>query len=253
MLCSNCNRTNHKTADFCEECGQIFSGKNEENNDLWFFEAERRNVTVLFSDLTGYSKLFEHRDPEKVKELTQTIFGAVSLIVSKYHGFIEQVIGDEVMVLFGVPKTREDDCVRAVRAAMEIHVAVKALGTELDENPTALTMHTGIDTGLVVTGKTILETAKDGFSGQAIHFAAHLAKRARPDQILVGHETFRRTRYGFNYRGLKSIVLEGREEPVPIYELLSKPSCGLPAQPDGISHAKGGQGVQERRGRFISR
>jgi class 3 adenylate cyclase/tetratricopeptide (TPR) repeat protein len=245
MLCPICNHTNRETGDFCEGCGQALSERNQKDNVAWIIEEERRYVTVLFSDLTGYSKLFEHRDPEKVKELTQTIFGAVSLIVSKYHGFIEQVIGDEVMVLFGVPKSREDDCARAVRAAMEIHAAVKALGTERNENPTALTMHTGIDTGLVVTGKTILDTATDGFSGPAIHFAAHLAKLARPDQVLVGHETFRRTRYGFNYRGLKSIVLEGREEAVQIYELLSKPSCGLPAQPDGVSHAKGGQGVQE--------
>jgi class 3 adenylate cyclase len=101
----------------------------QKDNVAWIIEEERRYVTVLFSDLTRYSKLFEHRDPEKVKELTQTIFGEVSLIVSKYHGFIEQVIGDEVMVLFGVPKTREDDFARAVRAAMEIHAAPARLLT----------------------------------------------------------------------------------------------------------------------------
>jgi hypothetical protein len=83
MLCPNCNRTNHKTADFCEGCGQILSEKKEKNNDLWFFEAERKYVTVLFSDLTGYSKLFEHLDPEEVEELTSRIFSEISEVIAK--------------------------------------------------------------------------------------------------------------------------------------------------------------------------
>ena len=77
---------------------------------------ERKHVTVLFSDLSGYTAMTEKLDPEEVKEIMDRIFGKISQVVVKYEGFIEKFVGDAVMAIFGVPNTHEDDPVRAIRA-----------------------------------------------------------------------------------------------------------------------------------------
>jgi class 3 adenylate cyclase len=83
-------------------------------------EGERVHVTVLFSDLCGYTAMSEKLDPEELKEITTKIFSQISKVIDKYEGFVEKFVGDAVMALFGVPKTHEDDPIRAIRAAMEI-------------------------------------------------------------------------------------------------------------------------------------
>jgi len=75
-------------------------------------EGERKHVTVLFSDLTGYTAMSEKLDPEEVKEITSQIFREISKIVGQYDGFIEKYAGDAVMAIFGVPKAHEDDPIR---------------------------------------------------------------------------------------------------------------------------------------------
>jgi class 3 adenylate cyclase len=75
-------------------------------------EGERKHVTVLFSDLSGYTAMSEKLDPEEVKEIMSRIFGEIAQVVAKYEGFVEKFFADAVMALFGVPKAREDDPVR---------------------------------------------------------------------------------------------------------------------------------------------
>jgi len=84
-------------------------------------DGERKQVTVLFSDLSGYTEISEKLDPEDVKEITSRIFGEISKIVGKYDGFIEKYAGDAMLAIFGVPKAHEDDAIRAVKAGREIH------------------------------------------------------------------------------------------------------------------------------------
>jgi class 3 adenylate cyclase len=91
---------------------------------------ERKHVTVLFSDLSGYTAMSEKPDPEEEKEITGRIFENVSHIVHKYDGFIEKYAGDAVMALFGADQSHEDDPIRAVRAAIEIHAAAEELSPE---------------------------------------------------------------------------------------------------------------------------
>jgi class 3 adenylate cyclase len=95
----------------------------------------------------------ERLDPEEVKEIMSRIFGDIAQVVSKYEGFVEKFIGDAVMALFGVPKAHEDDPVRAIRAAGEINDLVAAMSPQLEDKiGKPLSMHSGINTGLVVTG-----------------------------------------------------------------------------------------------------
>jgi class 3 adenylate cyclase len=124
-------------------------------------EGERRNVTVFFSDLSGYTSMSESLDPEEMTEIMSRIFGGTAQIVAKYEGYIDKFIGDAVMVIFGVPKAHEDDPVRAVRAAMEIHELVEQMSPEIEKRiGRPLSMHTGINSGMVVTGNIDLEKGR---------------------------------------------------------------------------------------------
>jgi len=92
-----------------DECGQRLEELSETEKPAPEAEGERKHVTVLFSDLSGYTTMSEKLDPEEVKEITSRIFSEISQVIGKYEGFVEKFVGDAVMALFGVPKAREDD------------------------------------------------------------------------------------------------------------------------------------------------
>jgi GTP cyclohydrolase III len=89
----------------------------EEKKPLPPSDSARKYVTVLFSDMSGYTAMTEKLDPEETKEIMGKIFGEISKVVFRYDGFIEKFIGDAVMALFGATKSHEDDPVRAIKAA----------------------------------------------------------------------------------------------------------------------------------------
>jgi class 3 adenylate cyclase len=150
MKCPKCQFDNPEGAKFCNECGHKFG-------EELAIEGERKQVTVLFSDLSGFATMTEKLDPEEVKEIMGRIFGEIVQVVTKYEGVIEKFIGDAVMAIFGVPKVHEDDAVRAIRTAKEIHEVVEAISTQFEDRVgTRLSMHTGINTGLVVTGEVTM-------------------------------------------------------------------------------------------------
>ncbi len=164
----------------------------------------------------------ESLDPEDVKEITSRIFGEISSIVNEYDGFIEKFIGDAVMALFGVPKAHEDDPVRAVRAAIEIHDLVRAMSPELEEKiGRPLSMHSGINTGLVVTGKVDLEKGTHGVAGDTINVAARLSSLAETDTVVIGPDTYLHAKGFFNFEELKPTRIKGKAEPIQVYKLLS--------------------------------
>lgn len=182
---------------------------------------ERKHVTILFSNLSGYTALSEKLDPEEVKEIMDKIFGQISQIVSKYEGFIEKFVGDAVMVLFGYPRNHEDDPVRAIRAATEIHSLVKEISPTVETKiGRSLAMHTGINTGLVVSAQVDFGKGTGEVLGDAINIASHLADLAKINEIIVGAETYQNTENYFDFKK-KSIKGKGRKERIPIYMVLS--------------------------------
>jgi class 3 adenylate cyclase/tetratricopeptide (TPR) repeat protein len=165
----------------------------------------------------------EKLDPEEVKEITGRIFGEVSQVIQRYEGFIEKYAGDAAMALFGADRSHEDDPVRAVKAAKEIHELVETL-TPLyqDRIGQPLAMHTGINTGLVVTGELNLEKGVHGVAGDAINVAARLSSAAKAGDILVDHETFTRSEGYFQFEDLEPIHLKGKTKAVQVHKVLSK-------------------------------
>src|SRR5512140_3504816 len=120
------------------------------------------------------------------------VFSRAAKIVSRYDGRIEKFIGDAVMALFGVPATHEDDLLRALRAALEMRAAVEELRPGIQARcGVAVDLHSGVNTGVVVTGELQFDRGTAGPLGDTINVAARLMAAAPAGEIWVGHETRR--------------------------------------------------------------
>ena len=127
------------------------------------------------------------------------------------------------MALFGVPKAHEDDPVRAIKAVMEIHGLVEALSPQVEARGCKpLSMHSGINTGLVVTGGADAGKGTYGVTGDTINLPSRLSGMGKAGEILVGPYTYRRVEGYFDFEPLEPAPVEGKIEPVRIYKVLSR-------------------------------
>jgi class 3 adenylate cyclase/tetratricopeptide (TPR) repeat protein len=220
--CPGCGYNNLSSDSFCGGCGQTLTGSESGEGAEPSTEGERKQVTVLFSDLSGYTSMTERLDPEEVKEIITRILGGISQLADRYEGRIEKFIGDAVVVLFGVPKAHEDDAIRAIRAAVEIHRFVEGMSPEFEDRiGQSLTMHTAINTGIVVTGQVTRQNSTQGVTGDTINLAARLTDLARPGEILTGATTYRQALNYFNFEKCGPTRVKGKTDPVEVYRILS--------------------------------
>jgi predicted ATPase/class 3 adenylate cyclase len=222
LSCPDCGTTNRPDAKFCDECGLRLDQGLEAPVIVQQPEGERKQVTVVFSDFSGFTALSEKLDPEEVKEIMSRVFGEIAGVVARYGGFIEKFVGDAVMAIFGVPKSHEDDPIRAIKAARGIHDLVETLSPKLEEKAGGpISMHTGVNTGLVVTGEVDVEKGTHGVSGDTVNLASRLSSLAQPGEILVGPDTYRRTEGYFEFRKQEPKKVKGKSDPVEMYEMVS--------------------------------
>jgi len=223
-ICPQCTFPNPPDFKFCGGCGQSLSEPSTALPEPTPSPgSERKHITVLFSDLSGYTAMSEKLDPEEVKEITTRIFGEAAKIVDRYEGFVEKYIGDAVVALFGVPKAHEDDHLRAIRAAREIHEIVTTVGLQHERKiGRRLTFHSGIATGLVVTGEINLEKGTHGVAGDTINLASRLSGIAKPGEIIVGENTYLQSTGAFSFDKLEPVSLKGKAEPVIPYKLVEE-------------------------------
>ena len=241
LICPKCQTELPEGAKFCLECGHGFKADTSTPRPHPAPEPERKHVTALFSDLTGYTALTERLDPEQVKEITGQVFAGIKQIIDKYEGFIDRLLGDGVLAFFGIPKAHEDDPVRAIQAALEIHDFVKGLSPRYEGHiGPPLSMHSGINTGLVVTAEVDPEKGSQGVTGDAVNLASRLSSLAGPGEILVGEETVRRTRGRFEFQDLGTKRVKGKAEPVSVYKLISGKAVA-PASDRQVSSAMVGR------------
>ena len=183
-------------------------------------DSERKCVTVLFSDLTGYTEMSEKLDPEDVKEITSAIFGEFTKIIEKYDGFIEKYIGDAILAVFGAKEAFEDSALRAIKAAREIHAHVESVSPKYEKLiGRALTMHTGINTGVVVTGEINFEKGTHGLVGDTINTAARLMGVSASGEIIIDHDSFVQTEGYFEFEILDPAKVKGKAEPIAVYRV----------------------------------
>jgi class 3 adenylate cyclase len=141
--CEGCGFDNEADERFCGGCGRRLASGDDEDAP----RAERRQVSVLFADLTGYTTLSSRLDPEDVHRILERFFDAADGAVAQYGGSIDKHIGDNVMALFGAPVAHDDDPERAVRAALAIQAGVAELSQELGFD---IGVHIGVAAGEVV-------------------------------------------------------------------------------------------------------
>lgn len=240
-LCPSCNSSNPINFKFCGGCGHNLidlreisekkldyenmtshSSTQKTSSAVTPFKGERKHVTVLFTDLTGYTAMSEKLDPEEVKEFTSRIFGEISKIVANYDGFIEKYAGDAVMAIFGVPKAHEDDPIRAVKVAYKIHELVDKISPEVEKKiGQPISMHTGINTGLVVTGEVNMERGTHGIAGDTINLASRLSNLANPGEIVVDVDTCRQVEGHFICEYRETTSVKGKADPVEVHQVLS--------------------------------
>jgi class 3 adenylate cyclase/tetratricopeptide (TPR) repeat protein len=222
VTCSQCGLVILTDSKFCDSCGQRLDETEQREKIILAPEGERKQVTVLFSDVSGYTTMSARLDPEEVKEIMEQIMDGVSKVIKQYGGFMEKYVGDAVMALFGAPFAQEDDPVRAIKAAGDIHGVVKSLSKQYEDKiGKPLVMHTGICTGLVVTGDINLEKGTHGVLGDTINVAFRLSALAKPGEIIVDTDTYHRAVGHFNFDTQGPTTVNGRTEPVKTFRVVS--------------------------------
>jgi class 3 adenylate cyclase len=168
--------------------------------------AERRQVTVMFSDLVGSTALSARMDPEDLREVISAYQKCVAKTVRTFGGFVANYMGDGVLVYFGYPEAHEDDAERAVRAGLELIAALIALKTSV-----SLQTRVGIATGLVVVGDLIGsgETLESGIVGETPNLAARLQGIAEPNTVVIAESTRKLLGNLFEFENLGAKDLKG--------------------------------------------
>jgi class 3 adenylate cyclase len=229
--CPSCNTVALPEAKFCMACGTALDSQpahaatteapERAPSGPWpgaenVLPEERRQVTVLFADLSGYTAVAERMDPEALKSLVDGSLRRLGQEVDRYGGSVDKYIGDNVMAVFGAPVTHEDDAERAVRAALGMQDAMAEINEEVGAiHGVSFALRVGVNTGEVVAG-----AVGDRYTviGDAVNVASRLQSAAQPGSVTVGERTYRATRDAIQYRRLEPLTLKGKAEPVPAFE-----------------------------------
>jgi len=181
--------------------------------------AERRQLTIMFSDLVGSTALSAGLDPEDMRQVIRTYQDTVSGVVARYDGFIAKFMGDGVLAYFGFPRAHEDDAARAVHAGLEIAEAVAALQTRAREK---LAVRVGIATGLVVVGDLVGQgpAQEQAVVGDTPNLAARLQGFAEASGVVVSAATRRLIGDRFRLKDLGRHAVKGLAEPVEAFAAL---------------------------------
>jgi class 3 adenylate cyclase len=173
-------------------------------------DAERRQLTVMFSDLVGSTPLSTRFDPEDLREIVGAYHRCVADTVARFGGFVARYVGDGVLIYFGYPEAHEDDAERAARAGL---VVIDAVGRLATQEP--LNVRIGIATGLVVVGDLIGAGAAQerGVVGETPNLAARLQALARPGTLVIAEGTRRQIGALFEIEDLGPQPLAGFAEP----------------------------------------
>jgi class 3 adenylate cyclase/tetratricopeptide (TPR) repeat protein len=176
-------------------------------------EAQRRQLTMIFCDLVGSTRLSLQFDPEELSELISAYQAVCSSVISTYDGFIARFIGDGVLAYFGYPAAHEDDAERAVRAGLEIAAAMQRI---TNRSGTKLEVRIGIATGLVVVGDLIdrSPSEKQLAVGETPNLAARLQSLADPGSVVIAASTRRLLGDLFSVRDIGSHEIKGVSQSV---------------------------------------
>ena len=212
-ICPACGAENAVGARFCGSCGASLAGPPSPPAEA------RKIVTVLFSDVTGFTTLGEELDPEPLRQLMVRYFEEMKRVVERHEGTTEKFIGDAVMAVFGIPRLHEDDAYRAVRAALEMREALGVLNDEFERVwGVRILTRTGVNTGEVIAGDPA--RAHSFIAGDAVNVASRLQEAAEPGEIVVGETTYRLVKDSVSAEALAPLTVKGKSEPIAAWRIV---------------------------------
>ena len=181
----------------------------------------RKSVTIMMSDLRGFTSLSEARDPEVMVRLLNRYLERMSKVIMEYDGMIDEFIGDAILTVFGVPEEHDDDPVRAVACALSMQNALMELNDELmREGYPALEMGIGINTGSVIVGNIGSEIRmKYGIVGATVNIASRIESNTIGGQVLLGESTYNIVKELVAVDSPQTIMMKGLKKPLVMYSV----------------------------------
>jgi class 3 adenylate cyclase len=251
ISCSKCGHLNPSESKFCEECGsklglppdqtpkelsfdekltkiqkylpkglteKILSQKNR-------IEGERKQVTVMFCDMEGYTSLSELLGIEDAYSIMDQVYEILIHKVHDYEGTVNEMTGDGIVALFGAPVALEDAPQRAIRSSLAIHREMAKFSDTLKQekkDAPPVKMRIGIHTGPVVVG-TVGNDLRVEFKavGDTVNLASRIEGQAQPGTTYITEDTFKLTEGLFRFEGLGQRVIKGKEEPVNVFRAIA--------------------------------
>ena len=253
-ICPQCGTKNPSGSKFCNECGGKLSSSTAPQKPLpqepsfdeklsqiqrylpkglaekilaqrGRIEGERKQVTVMFCDMAGYTSLSEKLGPEEAYSVMDRVYETLIHKVHDYEGTVNEMTGDGIMALFGAPLALEDAPQRAIRSAYSIHREMIRFGDEMKkEKPDfpAIRMRVGIHTGPVVVG-TLGNDLRVEFKavGDTVNTASRVEGLAEPGTTYVTEQTFKLTEGLFRFEAQGEKEVKGKSEPIRVYRVIA--------------------------------
>jgi class 3 adenylate cyclase/tetratricopeptide (TPR) repeat protein len=251
LICSQCNSENLPGDKFCGECGQKLSLPTEAPpKDLSFdekltkiqrylpkgltekilsqrgrIEGERKQVTVMFADMEGFTQLSERLGPEEAYNVMDQVYEILIHKVHDYEGTVNEFTGDGIMALFGAPIALEDAPQRAIRSAYAIHREMSRFSErrkQEKEKISPIKMRIGIHTGPVVVGALGNDLRVEFKAvGDTVNLASRMEGLSEPGSTYVTEETFKLTEGFFRFEALGEFAVKGKEDTVKTYRVIA--------------------------------
>jgi adenylate cyclase len=194
---------------------------NDATGDIRFVP-EKREVTVVFSDIRGFTTLAERLSPEDMVEILNRYFTKMIDVIFRYGGTLDKFMGDSIMALFGAPESTGQDAIHAVQAAVEMQNTARQFNEEQAAlGKPQITVGIGINTGPVVVGNIGSDQRMEYSAiGDDVNLASRLQGIARGWQILISKATYDIVKKHVNTNRLEPITVKGKTKPVEIYEIV---------------------------------
>ncbi|HVT35065.1 MAG TPA: adenylate/guanylate cyclase domain-containing protein, partial [Nevskiaceae bacterium] len=246
-VCAQCTTKNRESARYCDQCGTRFEGApapaetasytprhlaEQILNSRAAMVGERKQVTVLFADIKGSTRLAEAVGAEGWHEILNQFFALLAAAVHRYEGTVNQYTGDGIMALFGAPIAHEDHAQRAAMAALEMQREVRRYAARLMvERQIEFGMRVGLNTGEVVVGRIGDDLRMDYTAkGLTVNLAARMEQICEPGMINLSRYTAEQLRDEFLLRDLGEREVAGALHPIRVYELQeARPQARLAA------------------------
>jgi adenylate cyclase len=196
----------------------ILKGGQETKDDI--MEPKDLTATIAFTDIIGFTRLSERMPPREINMMLNQFFSRMTDIIFDHGGTLDKYIGDSLMAVFGAPIEKEGDAERAILAALQMRRDLTAMMGETDPGK-RFNIRIGINTGRVVAGNIGSPKRMDyTVIGDAVNIASRLESIARPNQILIGEETFKHVKEKFNIKKLGARHVKGKTSEIIAYEVI---------------------------------